>query len=345
MRTLSLLGASVTLAASLACHSSKQPEAAGAPAPGPARAVKMATVSRSSGPGSTQVPGTVNARTRAALSARIPASVLELPAREGQAVAAGAVLVRLDDAALRAAASAAEASLSAAESDLRRMQALLQKGAATPRELEDAQTRAAGARAAVSGARDSLAYAVLRAPFAGVLVARKVDVGDVVQPGMPLVELEGQGGFEVRATLESGQVALLRPGSELRAHVDGVEAAVTARVGSISPAGDPSTHRFEMKADLAPAPGLRSGLFVRLDLPGAEGPAETALLVPAKAVFPRGGLSGVFVIEGDRARLRWIAPGAALGDAIEVRAGLSQGEKVALDPAELQDGSPVTEIR
>ena len=89
----------------------------------------------------------MQARKRAALSARMPASVTELPYQEGQWVAAGAVVVRLDDAALRAAVAAAEAGLKAVESDLERTKALLEKGAATPRELEQMTAAASGARA------------------------------------------------------------------------------------------------------------------------------------------------------------------------------------------------------
>ena len=97
------------------------------------------------------MPAAVQARQRAALSARMPASVIELPYREGERVAAGAVVVRLDDAALRAAVAAAEAGLSAAEADLARTEALLEKGAATPRELEQMTAAASGARAAAHG--------------------------------------------------------------------------------------------------------------------------------------------------------------------------------------------------
>jgi hypothetical protein len=167
-------------------------------------------------------------------------------------------------------------------------------------------------------------------------------VGDVVAPGTTLVEIEGEGGFEVVAALEAARAASLRPGSEVKAAVDGV-GPVTARVRAVAPAGDPTTHRFEVRADLAAAPGLRSGLFGRLLVPAPE--AEPRLVVPAAAVFQRGGLTGVFVVAEGRAWLRWIAAGARVGATLEVRAGLEAGERVALDPAGLVDGAPVAEGR
>ena len=72
---------------------------------------------------------------------------------------------------------------------------MLAKDAATPRERDEAAARAAAARAVFEGARDNLAYAVLRAPFAGRVGSRPVDVGEVVSPGTALIEIEGEGGF------------------------------------------------------------------------------------------------------------------------------------------------------
>ena len=108
--------------------------------------------------------------------------------------------------------------LKAAEADLERTKALLEKGAATPRELEQMTAAASGARAQLTAAKDNLSYAALRAPFAGRVASRRVNLGDVVNPGMPLIEIEGEGGLELRATVESEIAATLRPGSKVKAH-------------------------------------------------------------------------------------------------------------------------------
>ena len=325
-----------------ACGGHGKPEATAPPA-GPPRDVKTAEVVRTGGAGEVTVPGTVQARKRAALSARMPASVTELPYQEGQWVRAGAVVVRLDDGAVRAAVAAAEAGVEAAEADLERTEALLEKGAATPRELEQMTAAASGARAQLTAAQDNLSYAALRAPFAGRVASRRVNLGDVVNPGMPLIEIEGEGGLELRATVESAIAATLGPGSKVKALVDGQAGPLTAAVTAVAPSGDPTTHRFELKADLPAASGLRAGLFARLLVPGVA--ADPRLVVPAAALFERGGLTGLFVVTGGRARLRWVAKGARDGDVVEVRAGLEPGERVVLDPAGLADGSPVKEQR
>jgi RND family efflux transporter MFP subunit len=323
-----------------ACGGHEKPKAA-EPAASPAKDVKTAEVVRSGGAGEVAVPGAVQARQHAALSARMAASVTELPYQEGQWVQSGAVVVRLDDAAVRAAVAAAEAGVNAAEADLGRTQALLEKGAATPRELERMTAAASGARAQLTAARDNLSHTALRAPFAGRVASRRVNLGDVVNPGMPLIEIEGEGGLELRATVESEIAATLRPGSKVKAMVDGQAAPLTATVVAVAPSGDATTHRFEVKADLPGASGLRAGLFARLLVPGVV--ADPWISVPAAAVFERGGLTGLFVVSDGKARLRWVAAGGRDGDTVEIRAGVEPGERVVLDPAGLADGAPVKE--
>jgi len=252
-------------------------------------------------------------------------------------------VVRLDDGAVRASVAAAEAGLKAAESDLARTKALLEKGAATPRELEQMAAAASGAQAQLTAAKDNLSYTALRAPFAGRVASRRVNLGDVVNPGMPLIEIEGEGGLELRATVESEIAAILRPGAKVKAVADGQPAPLNATVTAVAPAGDPTTHRFEVKADLPGATGLRAGLFARLIVPGVA--ADPRISVPAAALFERGGLTGLFVVTDGKARLRWVAAGARDGDAVEIRAGVEPGERVVLDPAGLVDGNPVRETR
>ena len=202
---------------------------------------------------------------------------------------------------------------------------------------------ASGARAQLTAARDDLSYAALRAPFAGRVAARRANLGDVVNAGASLIEIEGEGGLELRATVESEVAATLRPGASVKAVVDGQPEPLTATVTAVAPSGDPTTHRFEVKADLPAASGLRAGLFARLLVPGVA--ADPRLTIPATALFKRGGLVGLFVVSDGRARLRWVAAGARDGGTVEVRAGVEAGERVVLDPAGLADRAPVRETR
>jgi RND family efflux transporter MFP subunit len=340
---MNAMNAVLALSFGLAACGGRETSTAAAPPLGPAPLVRTAAVVRTGGSGEIAVAGAVRARERAALSARISASVIQLPYQEGQRVPAGAVVVRLDDAAARAAVAAAEAAAGAAESDLDRARTLFDAGAGTRRDLERATAAASAARAQLAAARDSVSYSTLRAPFAGRLAARRVHLGDVVSPGVPLVEVEGEGGLELMATVEPGVAAILRPGAKVKALVDGQPGPLTATVTAIAPSGDATTHRVELTADLPDAPGLRAGLFARLLVPGVSG--ESRLSVPATALLERGGLTGLFVVDTGRARLRWAAVGPRDGDTVEIRAGVEPGERVVVDPSGLVDRAAVVERR
>jgi RND family efflux transporter MFP subunit len=307
---------------------------------------------RPSGLDGETVPATVRARQRATLVARVPGSVMALPFREGDAVSAGEVVARIEDRALRAALAAAGADRDAAEADRARSATLLSRGAATPREAEQANARAAGARAAAEAAREALGYAELRAPFAGRVAVQPANVGDVVMPGTPLVEIDGVGGLEVVASVDEDAVRRLSPGEHVAVDVDGQSRLIEGTIRAIAPSGDAVTHRTQVRVDLpAATTTVRPGMFARLRFApapavkdAAAGAAtEARLVVPESALVRRGGLAGVFVVREGHVRLRWIAVGEAEDGMVEVRAGLRDGERVVTDPSGLADGIAVQE--
>lgn len=305
--------------------------------------VETASVQISGNAGALEIPGAVESHRRAVLSSRLSASIIELTLREGDVVKADAPVVLLGAEALSAAVSAAEVQDAAATRDLKRAEALLAKGAATRNEVENATTGASNARAALTAAREVLAHATIRAPFTGRIVKKLASVGDTVNPGQPLLEIEGEGGLEVVASVESAVRERLKPGQQLTVRIDGLDGPVTGTIRTLAASADPSTHRFPLRVDVRSVPGLRAGLFARIAVPFPG--SERRLLVPESAILRRGGLTGVYVIRDGRAWLRWIAPGDAVDEFIEARAGLEDDERVALEPARLHDGAVVSEAR
>jgi RND family efflux transporter MFP subunit len=306
-------------------------------------AVRVARVV-AGGPQETTAPGVVASRESAEILARASASVRSVLVREGDDVRPGQLLLVLDDRSAQARLEAAEAARRSAASDRERVAALLGRGAATTREREEADSAAQAAESVVAEARSALAYLRIAAPFAGRVAAAPARAGDLVVPGQPLLTLESKAGYELRATVEAATAVRLRPGDRVAVAVDGIPDRLEGRVAALSPAADPRTHRFLLRADLPGDDRLRSGLFGRVVLasPGTGAPRR---IVPREAIVERGGLTGVFVLEEGRARLRWVALGAGDGEAVDVRAGLRLGETVVLAPGSLEDGAPVEEKR
>ncbi len=302
-------------------------------------AVPVRTAPASGGAGGfAEVPGSIEAAESAAIASRMAAEVLEVRAEIGDVVGRGAILVRLDDRDLSARVRSAEAALRAAASQQERMRALHGREAATSREVESAEAAAAAATAEYDAASAQLAYATLRAPFNGRVTDRRIHPGDLAVPGQPLLILQGGGTLRATATVTREMADRLTLGDAVTVEREG-GAAVEARLTVISPAGDPASRRILIKADLPPGAGLREGAFVRIRLPATV--TEAPVLVPRSAVVERGALTTVFVVRDGRAWLRYISPGAGVGDAVEARAGLRSGERVVLDPRGIADGTPV----
>jgi RND family efflux transporter MFP subunit len=334
LAALSLLGAALVLEG---CGKAPAPRSE-APRAAPVE-VRVARV-EVAGASETSAPGVVAARESAEIVARSAASVRSVLVREGDDVRAGQLLLVLDDRDATARLAAAEAARRSASSDRDRVAALLARGSATPREKEQADAAAEAAESAVAEGRAALAYFRIASPFSGRVAAAPARAGDLVVPGQRLLALEAEGGYELRATVEAKAARRLRPGDPIAVRVDGIPDRLEARVRALSPAADPRTHRFLLRADLPPDGRLRSGLFARAEIASPTS-GEARLTVPREALVERGGLTGVFVLEEGRARLRWIAIGAREGDVVEARAGLRAGETVVLAPASLPDGAPV----
>jgi RND family efflux transporter MFP subunit len=285
-----------------------------------------------------EVPGTVEAARAADVGSRVSALVESVRVEEGAAVKAGDLLITLDGRDLRARLMGAEAQLAAATAQRDRMRALLAREAATRQEEEAAEAAYTAALSERDAAAAQIQYVEIGAPFAGWIVGKFTHAGDLATPGKPLLAIQGTGLLRVAATVTRTQAERLAPGTPIDAVLEGGTVA-TSRVSALAPAGDPSSLRFLVKADLPKESGARVGSFARLRLP--RGDEKPGLLVPKSALVEKGALTAVFVVEDHRARLRYISPGEDAGDKLRVRAGLSEGEEIVLDPAALADGAPI----
>jgi RND family efflux transporter MFP subunit len=260
-------------------------------------------------------------------------------------VAAGTLLVSLADEDIQSGLKAAEAALASADAQHRRVENLMKTGASMAAEQDMARTQLAQAKAALAQVQASIAYTQIRSPFAGVVQARRVNDGDFVGPGTPLVEIEGQGAFELLGSISEEEAMNLKMGMRLPFETEG--RAGEALITGLSSGGDPITHRGTIRARVVRSDGaMRSGTFARIKLPGAVPvKAEAAPSVPLSALVVRGELNGVFVAREGRAELRWLSLGERQGDRVLVRAGLAKGEAVIDTPGGLRDGQPVEVMR
>lgn len=292
--------------------------------------------------------GRVEAVNRGTVSAQTSGRVAELAVDVDDAVEAGAVILRLVDIEQRAALGQAEAQLAeararhtAAADERKRVADVYQRKLVSKAELDraDAAARAAKARvdaaeAALLRAEEQLGYTVIRAPYAGIVTRRHIEVGEMANPGTPLIS--GISLDELRVSMEVPQrlMGAVRAARRVQLIADG--ARLDAGELLFFPYADPASGSFRVRVGLDGArdSGLLPGMYVKVAV--AHGEVQR-LLIPAAAVLRRGELSAVYVVgDGGAVALRQLRLGpvsaSAAGQRVEVLAGLAVGERIALDP-------------
>jgi len=305
----------------------------------PVATVQTATAESKTQTNTEEVVGTVRAKTRATLEAKVSGRITTLPVVLGQPVRAGELVVRLDAPEIVARRDQAEASLQQAERDWKRIAALFEQQAVTRAEYEAADTRRRVAEGAAAEAKAMLGYVELVAPFDGVVTKKWVEAGDLATPGKPLLTLEAPSELQLEADVPEAMASHVRREAHLAYRADDVSGEMTGVVSEIAPNADPGSRTFRVKLDLPPTPGLRPGQFVRLQVPVGE---SRSLRVPAVAVVQRGQLEIVFVIANQSAQLRLAKTGRCFGNTVEILSGLDADDSVVVDGADrLSDGQPL----
>ncbi|QKT04999.1 efflux RND transporter periplasmic adaptor subunit [Ectothiorhodospiraceae bacterium 2226] len=269
----------------------------------------------------------------AMLTAEVGGIVREIRFQSGSAVEAGAELVVLDSESDRARLASLEAAQRLAQTELRRARRLVEANTVTEAELQRAESEFEQANAAVAEQRARIRQKTVRAPFAGAVGIRRVNVGQYVSPGDPVVSLQTVDPIYLNFSVPERRVGDIHPGQALEVRVDARAAVWQGTVSAVEPAVSAATRTFEVQAQVAnPDGALRAGMFGRVSLP--LGAPETVVTVPLSAVrfSPYG--DAVWIVAEDaegvlRVTQRFVQTGARRGDLVEVRAGLAPGTRVA----------------
>lgn len=321
----------------------------------PENIVVVDTMELRSGPA---ISGTLEARRNATIRAEIGGAVLAVLVEEGQAVAAGTPLVRLDAATLREQFRSAESAVRVAAEqaelarrNLARSERLAAAGALADQSAEQARAAVLAAEASLADAEARrtaagtlLGKAEARAPFAGIVSARPVSLGDIVQPGTPLVTVVDPASMELGAAVPVGALEALRRGSQVDFTVPGYEGRrFTGSVERINPAVDPLTRQVRITVTIPnPDGNLVAGLF-------AQGRVATAasrnLAVPFSALDLRGTAPVLTVLR--QGRIAAVTPRLGIRDEaqelVEVLEGLVAGDTVLIGAT--RGLAPTTAVR
>lgn len=351
---------------------------------GRAPVVEVATAQRptSDRPVLLNASGYVTPRRRSTVAAKITARVMQMFAEEGMHVQQGQVLALLDDSDAKARLGSAKADTNAtsaaladlrvnlanAERELRRTQELRNSGVSTDQALDQAHTtvdslrarialtqeqvRAAEARAQV--AQQDVENCTVRAPFAGIVVSKDAQRGEMVSPVSAgggftrtgIATIVDMNSLEVEVDVNESYIARVRPGQPVAAVLDAYpEWQIPAKVRTVIPTADRQKATVKVRISFDKLdPRILPDMGVKVNFLGESTPGRQAppVLLPKQAVRQDAGSQVVFLYRDGKVERRAVRIGGERGDQREIVAGVSQGDQVVVSGFEgLTDGRRV----
>ncbi len=314
----------------------------------PAIAVKVSGISADNNGEFVSASGKIEAENSANVSTRMMGYVTKVHVKVGQKVSAGQLLVSVNSADLQAKKAQVEASIlqatagyNNAKKDYDRFVALFAQQSASQKELDDMTSRYEMAKAGLEGAKQmrnevmaQFSYSNITAPFSGEVTNTFVKEGDMANPGMPLVSIEGASHMQVTTMVSESDITSIQNGMNVKVLVKSTNQQLAGKVVEVSGSAKNTGGQYLVKVNLNNTGSkVLSGMFVNVQFPAANKPQIKKsqmgkVVVPQSALVQQGQLTGIYTIGNKNiAILRWLRIGKIFGNQVEVLSGLSANEQ------------------
>lgn len=314
----------------------KSASAQGASFQPPPEAVTTVVARQETWPSTIRAIGTVAASQGVEVSADLPGIVEKISFSSGAAARAGQVLVQLDTSQERAQLAAAESQRDLARLNLGRMQDLAEKGIISRSDYDRVAAEARQGEARVGEIRATIERKIIRAPFSGILGIRKVNLGQYLAGGDPIVSLQSLRPVYVNFSVPQQALGRLQVGTEVRVTAEGQALEETGRITAVDAIVNEETRNVQVQATFVNRDGqLRPGMFV--DVQATQGESRPVIALPASAISYAPFGDSVFIVEDVKGpdgktfrgvRQQFVKLGGARGDQVAVVSGVKPGEEV-----------------
>lgn len=325
--------------------------------------VKTSTSANNNSGKAIAVSGKIEAENSANISTRMMGYVTKLNVKVGQKVSAGQQLVTINNTDLQAKKAQVEAAIQQAtagynnaKKDYDRFVALFNQQSASQKELDDMTTRYEMAKAGLEAAKQMLNevmaqfnYTSISAPFAGVITNTFIKEGDMANPGMPLVSLEGEAHLQVTAMVSETDITNIENGMPVSVLVKSINQTVLGKVVEVSASAKNTGGQYLVKIGLVnPSNKVLSGMFVNVlfktNTKTESNELINKILVPLSALVKQGQLTGIYTIGNDGiAILRWVRTGKIYDNQVEILSGLAANEQYIISSeGKLYNGAKVS---
>ncbi|MEO8133937.1 MAG: efflux RND transporter periplasmic adaptor subunit [Betaproteobacteria bacterium] len=276
------------------------------------------------------------------LRPEVTGRITEFRFREGQQIAKGALLIRLDDSVTKADAEQARANLWLAKSKSERAAELNQKGFVSAQARDDAEGALRVAQATLQSAEARLAKMEIKAPFSGVIGLRQVSVGDYVKDGQDMVNLEAIDTLKVDFKVPETFLRQVQVGQSIQIMLDAMPGQTyDGKVLAINPLVDAAGRSIVIRAQIRNSNvALRPGMFARVRLLTDQ--KADSLVVPEQALVPQGDDQFVFKVVDGRAQRVRVEIGLRRDGRVEILRGLAAEDIiVTAGHLKIRDGTAV----
>ncbi len=287
----------------------------------------------------------IEALREAKIVAEVPGEIIQILVEEGDHVAAGQVLARIDASRAELQWKQDQSLVARMDNDTRRNESLIARHMIS----RDAYDRARFDRetqvAAANLSRLSVTKAVIRAPYAGVITRRQIKQGQWLETNAVAFEIADFTALRARFDVPERAARLIQPGQPVRFSADALAGReFTATIERVSPVVDRATGTVAATVSMDNAEGvLRPGLFVRLAVTYDH--IDDAVLMPKHAVVSDAGMTHVFVVQGDKVARREVRLGLESGEHVQVLAGVDSGSQVVtVGQQGLKDGDRIAVV-
>ncbi|NQV36077.1 MAG: efflux RND transporter periplasmic adaptor subunit [Phycisphaeraceae bacterium] len=278
------------------------------------------------------LPAVVEPNRVTTVSAEIAGHIATIVCKKGQRIQPSDVLVTLNTDLLMPQYDTAKAQYERARLEWERMEELVQKRATAQSDLDDATTKMAIARAAVEQIQATLDRCRILAPEQGVINDLPVELGEYLDPGVPVAQLVDTTTVKVAIGLPEKDVPYFCVGqtAEIKVSLRGAERTFSGAITFISKVADIQTRSTRMEITLPnPDNGLHSGQIVLVRL--TRQTFRNAIFVPLLAVIPMESGKAVYIVQDGKAVRRDVELGVIKGDRIQILKGLDAGNQLIVE--------------
>lgn len=299
-----------------------------------------------------EYPATVYSYDETMIATRVMGYIKSIKVEEGDRVKKGDLLFEVDPSDIESMQAQAEAGYISAKGmyldalrDYERFEELFNKGVVPERDFEkmklNLELREQGLKMAEAGLNQAKAqskYASVKSPIDGVVVAKRAKVAEMAAPGHPVLILSSTENLRARAMVQESEIGQIKSGQKAEVFVASIGKLLSTTVYSVVPSGDAATHSYEIRLDLPKTDGLLPGMYAKVQIRSA---LRDAVTVPISALTNRGGIAGVFVLDGNTARFLPVTVGEKLGGKVEVSGVLPNSFVIEHPSVGIQDGKQV----